>query len=236
MIKMYQKIVCKNGIVTIYTDLGEKIQTMKNINIIRIAEIDNLVEQIDVKTETVQKEIKFEKKTTNKLLAGGIMAICISLNFLLNPMFDIPYFYIINSLIGTIVPVSFLLCITCYIKFINKILNSKNMVLDFLKNKRNNLLKEKEKLLNEPCFDCIRENQEFMLKDGSSIRVTAGYLESIYNTENLLVHLLKGRETKDDISQTLITGFYKEQIDWDSHEDILNEVCKLMMRKREIKK
>ena len=99
MIKMYQKIVCKNGIVTIYTDLGEKIQTMKNINIIRIAEIDNLVEQIDLKTKNVQEEIEFEKKTTNKLLASGIVAICIALNFLLNPMFDIPYFYIINGVI-----------------------------------------------------------------------------------------------------------------------------------------
>ena len=80
---MYRKIGCKNGTVVLYSDLEEKKLEINNLNLIRVAEIDNLLEQINAEEEIVRDTIEKRKLTNKKkkLRSLGLVLFVILVSF-----------------------------------------------------------------------------------------------------------------------------------------------------------
>ena len=239
---MYRKIGCKNGTVILYSDLEEKKLEINNLNLIRVAEIDNLLEQINAEEEIVRDTIEKRKLTNKKkkLRSLGLVLFVILVSFvpfitnIINtltiyiPLFNV-FIFTLSMLISLIVFQNVMFSIP----YNKKDILSNKKVLEFLNQKFVDLKEEKEKLLKIPCFDTIRDHQEFTIKDGKSIRTTIEYLNSLYKYEKKVANIFDENVTIDEIKKKTFRGFNDGKVDYDSREDIVNEIYKII-RKRKV--
>ena len=110
---MYTKIICENGKIFLCNDINEKIQTVNNINLIEIAEIDNKIELLNDEIGETHRKIKKEKSRINVLVLDNIFLFFQCLAFttipILKTMFDllinlIPIFIVVKIALYTYFP------------------------------------------------------------------------------------------------------------------------------------
>lgn len=242
---MYRKIGCKNGTVVLYSDLEEKRLQINNLNLIRIAEIDNLLEQINMEErnvrDTIEKRTLTNKKKKLSSLGLILFTLLISwLSFFTNTIntitLYIPLFNVFISVLSMLISLIIFQNMIISIPYNQKDIISNKKVLEFLKQKFASLKEEKEKLLIVPCFDTIRDHQEFTIKDGKSIKTTIEYLNSIYKYEKRVSKIFDENVTIDEIKKKTFRGFNDSRVDFDSREDIINEIYRIVSKRKKLMK
>ena len=242
---MYKKIECKNGTVILYSDLGEKKAKINNLNLIRAAEIDNLLEQINKEEKEVRNVIEERTITNRKKKINSLGLITFLILILFVPFIKsiinilaiyIPLFNIFVPILSALISIILLQNLIFFIPYNKKDILSNKKVLEFLNQKHEDLVKEKEKLLKVPCFDTIRDHQEFTISDGKSIQTTIKYLNAIYKFEKKITNIFGENATIDEIKKKTFSGFNEEKVEYDSREDIINEIYKIIAKRKLLKK
>jgi len=156
---MFNKLTCKNGKVYLCTDLGEKLETINDINLIDIAKLDNDLEVCDTEKDNLNDAINVLKNRKKTCINISIICAILFLgNLFLEQTLIIKLFVLISNALS--------ISISCFrtIPDCNKRINGMEQTIKYVEKKQGKINEEKEKLSKVPKYAIIREGQEFDIR------------------------------------------------------------------------